>query len=177
MPARVTRPVYPFLSTWSTSRYDLGYLRRGLAERDVQEKVIQYLNLQGHFAFALDSGAKRLRGRAVRAMAAAGMAPGRAGALIKGMSGGSQAGIPDVFAVLKGEGRAALFEVKKPAHIIPANTRTGVKLKQPAGQPTDEQLAFLLTAHQAGAIVGVVWSVEDVAYILTAAAEAALEVM
>lgn len=131
------------------------------SEADVQAAILDYLNHSGVVAWAVDAGAKALRGRAVGLARKLGADKGALAAMNRGRSGAAARGVSDVVGILPG-GRALLLEVKQPAWITTSKSTGGLIQKKPAGVPSDAQLAFLLAGHQAGALVAVVWSVEDV---------------
>lgn len=131
------------------------------SEAQVQSAILDYLNHSNVVAWSVDAGAKALRGRAVGLARRLGADKGALAAMNAGRAGAASRGVPDVMGILPG-GRALLLEVKQPAWMTTSKATGGLVQKKPAGLPSDAQLAFLLAAHQAGALVAVVWSVEDV---------------
>lgn len=152
---------YPFLHRWDPGRYPEMYLRLGPLEAVVQKNVLVVLRQLGVLAFAVDAGAKALRGRAYGALRCAGR-PDLA-ARLKGRTGVGEAGLSDVIGVTRG-GRALFVEVKAPALYVP-DGEGGLVVERSAGQPTEEQLAFLAAAHRHGAVAGVAWAGLDAAHI------------
>jgi hypothetical protein len=114
----------------------------------------------------VDAGAKKLRGRAVGALRRAGVA--RPEAALAGATGAGIAGLADVVGTLKG-GRSVYVEVKAPAWLGPSRRTGRMVQKRAAGEPTPEQLAFLLDAVRKGAVAGVAWSMRDVVELLDGA--------
>ena len=123
--------------TFNRANYPADYLARGYSEARVQSDILKALHAVGIAAWHVDSG-----GRALRSRAGAG---GR---------GVAQAGLPDVFGIIRG-GRALQIEVKKPALIIDG------RIIKPAGRPSQAQIEFIARALDLGAAAGFAWSVSD----------------
>lgn len=72
------------------------------------------------------------------------------------------AGSPDLHGLLVPLGRSVYLEMKKPAQL-------GLRWKWigKPGEPSPEQLTFLLAKHRTGCIVGIVWSLQNALDILT----------
>ena len=151
----LTLPAYQ--TTWDRHRYTRAYLSLPRGEVHVQAAVLARLQALKAFAFPVDSGAKKLRGRAIGALRRYGAV--KPEALLKGSTGAGLAGLADVVFVWR-NGRAGFLEVKRPALIVDG------KVQMVAGHATEEQLTFLRNAHRAGAITGVVWSAPDVDLVL-----------
>ena len=160
-PKGMPPPSYTFPWAWDAGRYQPTYLRLARTEASVQLAILDFLNHRHVLAWATDSGAKTLRGRAVGALRRAGHKDPNA-ALV-GRTGAAHAGHPDIIGLAcwpKHPGRMVAIEVKKPAHIIAG------RIASPPGLPTAAQLAFLDRVYRAGGVVGVAWSVDDAAIIL-----------
>jgi hypothetical protein len=154
LPASRAAPIeYPFLHAWDRARYSPGYLRSGVLEAQVQESVIAALTLRWKAKVTvIDSGDRRMRGRMVRL--------GLPTMALKGIGGSMERGISDLAVTFPG-GRAGWFECKRPEHCIAAKGSGKLTQRKPAGAPSDEQLAFLLAQTSLGAVVGVLWSPDD----------------
>jgi hypothetical protein len=146
---------YPFLSRFDRSRYSEHYLISRVPEDAVENAIIETLHLYSVDATKIDAGQKRARGRVMAAAKAMGVDPRR---LIDYKSGGLPTGHSDLIATLAPNGLGLFIEVKAPAWIDP----TTKSVIREAGKPTQEQLDFLLSKHQRGAIVLCAWSVDDV---------------
>jgi hypothetical protein len=166
-PAR--RVEYPFPVEFVRERYPADYLRQGLLEERVQAACVAYLRARWRAeVVVVDVGDARLRGRAARLLSAAGGNP----RLLAGRGGEMNRGIVDLAVTFPG-GRAGWFEVKKPAW-LQASPKTGrLVQRRPAGEPTPEQLAFLVRQGRAGAVVGVLWHPRDLDALVPAPTEAA----
>ena len=136
---------FPFPWKWKPERYTRSYAESGIDEKTIQSSCLAILNAQGVLAWAVDVGAKQLRGRAVAALRASG---GNVGALV-GRTGAGTKGFSDIVGVDRATGRAVFIEVKAPGK-----------------NPTEEQLSFLFAVRQAGACAGVVWAGLEVIPIL-----------
>jgi hypothetical protein len=151
---------YPFPWKFEGYRYDDLYLMQQVTEAQVQKEIIDLLALYRVDAVAIDAGGRRQRGRMMGAAKAAGINLGgvqnvKTGAAIP-------AGFSDLEATFAPAGRACYIEVKAPAWID-----TEKRVIRRAGQPSAEQLEFLLSKHQRGAAVLVAWSSKDVEEALT----------
>lgn len=162
----------PFLCRFDPARYSEFYLMSCVPEAKVQEDILDMLQWRGIPAVAVDVGAKKLRGRAVGALQAA----GRGDLLhrLKGTTGAGVAGLVDVLGTIPGRlvgqlrGVPLFVEVKAPRWLH-KSPRTGALIqKEREGLPTAQQLAFLDTMHRAGAVVGVAWGLDDLDFILAA---------
>lgn len=146
------------------ARYSTVYLLEQVPERDVQATTLAHLRALGIPALAVDAGAAKLRGRAWGALKRAGVQDPR-GAL-HGQTGAGMAGLVDVVGTLPG-GRALFLEIKAPQHLTMSRATAGrIIVKERAGKPTDDQLAFLDTMAAAGALVGIIWGPGDLEEIL-----------
>lgn len=146
---------YPFLSRFDRSRYSELYLISQVREEDVEDAIIKTLHTYGVDAIKIDAGQRRARGRVMAAAKAIGVDPRR---LIDYKAGGLPAGFSDLEATLAPNGLGLYIEVKAPAWIDP-KTKSVIR---EAGKPTQEQLDFLLSKHERGAIAFCAWSVDDV---------------
>jgi hypothetical protein len=150
----------PYLHRWDRSRYKESWLLLRPSEAQIQAAVLDCLSRRGIPALAVDAGAKRLRGRAFGALRRAGAST----ACLSGATGAGIAGLADIVGCLPG-GRALFLECKAPEHLEPA-PGGGYRQVGGAGKPSPQQLGFLDAMHGAGACVGVVWSVDDLAEVL-----------
>jgi hypothetical protein len=153
-PARRAAPrEYPFLWQWDRARYSEAYLRSGPSEEEVQAAVVEALRLRWRAVVTeIDVGDKRLRGRLGRL--------GLDRRIVSMAGGGNRKGVVDLAVTFPG-GRAGWFELKKPEFcVISKSTGLLVQQRKP-GEPSDEQLQFLLAQASAGAVVGVLWAVQD----------------
>ena len=146
---------YPFLSRFDRSRYSDAYLIQQVSEENVEDAIIQTLQTWGVDVTKIDAGQKRARGRVMAAAKAIGISHK---SLIAYKAGGLPAGYSDLEATLAPNGLGLFIEVKAPAWIDPRSK----SVIREAGKPTREQLDFLLSKHQRGAIVLCAWSVDDV---------------
>lgn len=158
-----------YLWQWQRDRYRVSWLTLCPTEADIQAAAIERLSFLGIPVLAVDVGAKKLRGRAFRALKAAGVS--RASQALKGQTGAGVEGLSDIIGVippevhgLGGWGIPLFLECKKPEWMEPGSI--GFVQKQAAGKPTPDQLAFLDAMHQAHACVGVIWSVDDLSLAL-----------
>lgn len=147
---------YPFPWKFQRDRYTENYLVMQFTEQMVQDAIIVELNTWAIDVIAIDSGMKRARGRILARAKEHGL---DARELVKFTAGGLPAGFPDLHGTLAPNGRSLYIEVKAPAWIDPDDKK---KLISEAGKPTIEQLDFLLSKHERGAIALVAWSVADV---------------
>lgn len=156
---------YPFLHRWDATRYPESYLRKGLPEDEVQDLVIGYLRCRFLAEVTvIDSGDRRLRGRAAKLLQEAGGDPHD----LVGRGGTMERGVVDL-AVTFRNGRAGWFEVKRPEYLVPSEKTERLVQGHPAGEPTVEQLDFLERQHRKNAIVGVLWGTVDVDAVVPAA--------
>ena len=149
--------------TFDASRYPEVWLRAGLDEGRVQALLLQHLRGHGCWVWPVDVGAAALQGRAAGALRRAGVR--RPEALLRGRAPGGVAGLPDIHGIAPG-GRPLYVEVKRPQHLVPSAKTGRLIQRHPAGEPTREQLAFLLEARRRGALAGVAWGPQDLAEIL-----------
>jgi len=155
-----SRSLYSFPCTFERDRYSPIYLSRQVTEEHVQLAIIQTLELYRVDVIAIDAGMRRARGRVLSSAKRFGVSAGAALAAFK--AGGLPAGFPDLHATLAPDGVSFYCEVKAPAWIDPATK----KIIREAGRPSSEQLDYLDSKQQRGAIVCVAWSVDDVIRIL-----------
>ncbi len=146
---------YPFPWRFDGTRYSDHYLMSQLTEARVQGHIIALLSAFDVDAVPIDAGGRRQRGRMMGAAKAAGM--DLAGVQNVKTGAAIPAGFADLEATLAPEGRSLYIEVKAPAW-LDANR----KVIRRAGQPSLEQLEFLLSKYLRGACVLVAWSAKDV---------------
>lgn len=157
-PARCLAVELPFLSRWDRDRYAASYLRSGVLEAQVQDAVVAALTFRWKAKVTvIDSGDRRMRGRVARLLSIRGVNPNLA---VKGIGGTMERGISDLAVTFPG-GRAGWFEIKRPEHCTASKSTGKLLQRKPAGQPTPEQLAFLAEQYRLGAVVGVLWSPDD----------------
>jgi hypothetical protein len=149
---------HPFPSRFDRTNYSELYLLSQISEEDVQDQIIRTLHTYRVDAIAIDAGMKRARGRFFQASLDQGI---DAREIIKFNAGGIPAGLCDLHATLAPEGIGLFIEVKAPAWIDQQK-----RIIREAGRPTEEQLGFLLSKHERGAIALVAWSADDVMRIL-----------
>ena len=148
---------YPW--QWTPNLYSDHYLLSEISEEKVQEWVLDFLAAEHIKAFPADAGAKAVRGHVYRQLKAACVR--NAGVVVAGGRGAAYAGVTDIAGTMPG-GRSLYIEVKAPAWYR-LNNKNELRVKRAAGLPTEDQLAFMDTMHEQGALVGVVWSPQDAA--------------
>lgn len=146
---------FPFPWKFDGSRYGDVYLMSQITEATVQSDILGLLALYDVDAVPIDAGGRRQRGRMMGAAK-------KAGVDLAGISNvktwySIPAGFADLEGTLAPDGRSLYIEVKAPAWMD-----TNKKIIRRAGQPSVEQLDFLLSKHQRGACVLVAWSSKDV---------------
>ncbi len=147
---------FPFPWAFVREHYSEHYLASRVPESDVQDAILKLLRTYHVDAIAIDAGGRRERGRLIRRSKAVGFDVSK---LIRGGIGSEiPAGHSDLAATLAPEGRSLYIEVKAPAWIAPGGT-----VLRDAGIPSVEQLDFLLSKQERGAIVLVAYSIDDVA--------------
>jgi hypothetical protein len=146
---------YPFPWKFEGYRYADLYLMQQVTEAQVQDQILELLTLYDVDAIPIDAGGRRQRGRMMGAAKKAGVDIGAISNVKTWYS--IPAGFSDLEATLAPEGRSLYIEVKAPAWI-----NAEKKIIRRAGQPSVEQLDFLLSKHQRGACVLVAWSSKDV---------------
>lgn len=147
--------LYPFPWRFDGTRYSDLYLMQQVTEDQVQNDILALLALYDVDAIPIDAGGRRNRGRMMGAAKKAGI---NLGAISNSKTWFSiPAGFSDLEATLAPVGRSLYIEVKAPAWID-----ENKKVIRRAGQPTIEQLDFLLAKHNRGACVLVAWSQQDV---------------
>ncbi|HWQ10994.1 MAG TPA: hypothetical protein VN436_17865 [Holophaga sp.] len=163
---------YPFPHAFDRSRYSDHYLLSHLSEAAVQAQIVDALGKMGLLAWVVDVGGKKVRGRACAALRHAGV--DKPAQLLRAKHPGASdapQGFPDVPGLIPPERSATghlipfFLEVKRPMWLKLSKTGR-LTVDQAAGEPTEEQLGFLLSVHHAGACCGVVWSVSDAVEIL-----------
>jgi hypothetical protein len=146
---------YPFPWRFEGYRYPDFYLMSRIEEARVQAEILEMLRAYAVDAIAIDAGGRRIRGRMMAAARSAGIA---LGGVVHAKTGAAiPAGFADLEATLAPTGRSLYIEVKAPAWID-----AGKKVIRRAGQPTPEQIEFLLAKHRRGALCMVAWSATDV---------------
>jgi hypothetical protein len=154
-------PLYPFPSTWDTSRYTRSFIMGGQTEDEVQLDIVEQLGALGLELWHTDAGGKRARGQVQRLLRRGGHSDlAKQAAAIKGATC-LPSGFSDLHGVLAPLGRSVYLEVKRPGLF----DQVGKCLRKPE-EPRQDQLDFLLNMHRAGAVVGVVWSASDAISIL-----------
>jgi hypothetical protein len=152
-----------YRDTFDRARYNDAYLLAQPTEDQVQGAALDLLAAMRIPALAVDAGGKRLRGDIGRAMRRGGVTS--VGAYLAGRSGAAHAGLSDILGTLPG-GRALYIECKQPEWLTRSSKSRRLIQKAAPGKPSDEQLAFLDTMAEAGAVVGIIWSIEDLEQIL-----------
>jgi len=146
---------YPFPWKFEGYRYSDLYLMRQIDEAQVQREIVTLLEAFDIDAVPIDAGGRRARGRMMAAAKSAGI---ELGSIAHAKTGHAiPAGFSDLIATLAPSGRGIFIEVKAPAWI-----GTDKKIIRRAGAPSQEQLDFLLSKHDRGALVLVAWSSLDV---------------
>jgi hypothetical protein len=162
---RIARKTYlehlgpPFLHRFERAQYSDLYLMSQVSEEDVQRSIIETLHFYLVDAIAIDAGMKHARGRLFQAARDQGIEDPRE--LVKFNGGAIPAGLSDLHATLAPGGVGLFIEVKAPLWIDGRK-----KIIREAGKASDEQLAFLLSKHERGAIAFVAWSADDVMRVL-----------
>ena len=150
----------PFPWRFDGRRYSDLYLMARIDEARVQAEILELLRTYDVDAVPIDAGGRRIRGRMMAARSAGiplgGVQHAKTGAAIP-------AGFADLEATLAPTGRSLYVEVKAPAWID-----ADKKVIRQAGQPTAEQIEFLLSKHRRGALCMVAWSAGDVQQYLCA---------
>ena len=155
-PRRQTQSeAYPFPWKFEGYKYSDLYLMSQITEAQVQADIVTLLAAYDVDIVPIDAGGRRQRGRMMGAAKAAGIEL----AGIQNVKTGAAipAGFSDLEGTLAPNGRSLYIEVKAPAWIDDRK-----KIIRRAGQPSAEQLDFLLAKHQRGACVLVAWSSKDV---------------
>lgn len=153
---------YPFPWRFQAARYGDLYLLKQISEAEVQKDILDLLSLYDVDAVPIDAGGRRQRGRMMGAAKAAGV---DLASIQNVQTGGAiPAGFADLEATLAPTGCSLYIEVKAPEWRGADNT-----ILRRAGQPSEEQLAFLLSKHVRGAAVLVAWSSKDVEHYLLSA--------
>lgn len=158
--ARHLEPKFAFAWQFDRSRYPDSYLVQRFNEQQVQDAIIAELKFWKIDVIAIDAGMKRARGRMIQAAKSRGLDVSN---IVNFKAGGLPAGWPDLHATLSPDGVGLYVEVKAPAWIDPDNYS---RIISEAGKPTEEQLAFLDSKRERGAVVLVAWSVGDVMKVL-----------
>jgi hypothetical protein len=153
-----------YLDHFDRDRYPGPWLCLRPTEEDIQKATMDRLLRLGIKAWEVDAGAKTIRGRAMAALKMA-RRMDLARYVNQGQTGAASKGFVDIVGVLRG-GRALLIECKRPEWLGPSPKTGKIIQVEPAGEPAPEQLAFLDTAHAQGALVGIVWSPNDLDEIL-----------
>jgi len=149
-----------FPSLFERSHYTEFYLLSRVTEAQVQGSIMELLGTWQIDVIAIDAGMRRARGRMIAAAMERGQDLRKAAGFRTGVE--IPAGHCDLNASLAPDGKGLFIEVKAPAWIDP----TTKKIIREAGKATTEQLAFLDSKDERGAIALVAWSVDDVVKIL-----------
>ena len=128
---------------------------RQVTEAQVQQDILALMRAFDVDAIPIDAGGRRQRGRMMGAAK-------KAGIDLANISNAKTwysipAGFADLEATLAPVGRSLYIEVKAPAWIDEKK-----KIIRRAGEPSQEQLDFLLEKLRRGACVLVAWSPKDV---------------
>jgi hypothetical protein len=145
---------YPF--PWRVDgKFTRHYLMSRVTEAQVQIDIIELLLAYRVDVAAIDAGGKRARGRLMGAARNAGV--DLAGVQNVKTGRAIPKGFADLEATLAPQGRSLYIEVKAP----PWMDHRG-NIVRAAGEPSEEQLAFLLGKFRRGALVMVAWSATEV---------------
>jgi hypothetical protein len=145
----------PFPWRFDRDRYSKLYLMRHVTEEQVQSDILQLLHTYQVDAVPIDAGGKRQRGRFMGAARDAGVDLGGIENTKTGRA--IPAGFADLEATLAPDGRAMYIEVKAPLWINATEA-----IVRSAGVASIEQIEFLCSKFERGALVMVAWSSEDV---------------
>jgi hypothetical protein len=152
-------PDYP--RQFDRALYSDAYLLGHASEQQVQRAILDLLVARRIPAIAVDAGAAKLRGAFFRAVRGSGMISNeQAAKMIAQPRGAAYAGLSDIVGTLRG-GRALFIECKQPAWLR-IGRGNALRVERDAGEPTGEQLAFLDSMCEAGALCMVAWSPDDV---------------
>lgn len=147
---------WPFPCTFERMNYRDLYLMSCITETQVQSAILELFQLFKVDGVPIDAGGRRQRGRMTGAAHAAGI--DLAGVQNVKTGRAIPGGFADLEATLAPEGRALYIEVKAPQWIDGRK-----KVIRTAGKASADQLEFLLSKHERGALVMVAWSAQDVA--------------
>jgi len=146
---------YPFPWQFDICRYQASYLMQQVSEDQVQRSILDLLAIYKVDAIPIDAGGRRQRGRMMGAAKKAGID------LAAVSNSKTWYSIPSGFSDLEGtlapDGRSLYIEVKAPAWLS-----SNGHIARRAGEPSADQLEFLLSKHKRGALVLVAWSSLDV---------------
>ena len=155
---------YPFPHEFDAGKYPAYYLLSAVPEKDVQSAILDLLRLYDVDAIAVDAGAKGLRQTLSARMRRAGFDAKTISSLLSGGLGSEiPAGHSDIVGTLAPSGCGLYIECKRPATIDESG-----KVLESAGRAEPEQLDFLLSKFERGAIVMVAYSQDDVKHYLQA---------
>jgi hypothetical protein len=146
---------WPFPWMFESERYNDLYLMSCVTEAKVQSDILDLFWVYKVDGVPIDAGGRRQRGRMMGAARAAGV--NLAGVQNVKTGRAIPRGFADLEATLAPEGRALYIEVKAPRWIDDQKRTIRV-----AGKASDDQLEFLLSKHERGALVMVAWSAGDV---------------
>jgi hypothetical protein len=149
-----------FPYAFSRAEYTEFYLLSRVTEAQVQGSIIEMLGTWRIDVVAIDAGLRRARGRMIAHALERGQDVRSVAALSMGVE--IPAGYVDLNGTLAPDGKGFFIEVKAPAWIDPSTK----KIIREAGKATEEQLAFLDSKDERGAIAMVAWSVDDVVKIM-----------
>ena len=150
---------YPFPHEFDAGKYPAFYLLSHVPENKVQASILELLHAYNVDAIAIDAGLKTAR----RAIIAKSLLHGVDRRAFDGGLGEIAPGHPDIAATLAPSGRGLYIEVKAPAWIDGSG-----KVVRRAGQPSTDQLDFLLSKWERGAIAMIAYSSDDVKNFLQA---------
>lgn len=144
---------WPFPWKFNQKNYSANYLACQVTEAQAQKDIISLLQMYKVDVVPIDAGGRRQRGRMMAAAKSSGICI--AGSMHLGAE--IPRGFADLEATLAPHGQSLYIEVKSPAWLGDKN-----KIIRRAGQPSEEQLEFLLSKSLRGAAVLVAWSSWDV---------------
>ncbi len=153
-----------YLHQFNPNAYSDNYLLQQVPEEAVQKAALDRLAAERIPALAVDAGANMTRKTIASRLRRQGVNPAVAFRTV----GASFAGLTDIVGTLPWNGRALYVEVKAPAWYR-LDRKNHLRVVRDAGEPSLEQLAFMDTMAEAGALVGVVWSPEDMADLIGSA--------
>lgn len=151
---------HTFATLFDRARYTEFYLLSRVTEAQVQSSILDLFGTWRIDVAVIDAGMRRARGRLI----ARGLERGLDVRKLAGFATGVEipVGYCDLNGTLAPDGKGFFIEVKAPAWIDP---KTKEVIRE-AGKATTEQLAFLDSKDERGAIAMIAWSVDDVVTIL-----------
>jgi hypothetical protein len=169
--AKAPLGTYPFPHRWNPENtpWRPEQLLQKITEEEIQITTILQLRALSCWVKRVDVGAKIIRGRAIGALAKAGVPKKDAAIALRPTHAGAPTDADPGFSDLHGiigrgpfRGRPFYLECKRPPHYSPSESKLGrMVIESRAGELTDDQLRFLLEARAMGAIVGVFWHPQE----------------